>query len=284
MSKERITHRCGHEVVHQLFGKHKGFGGRDSKIEWLGTIPCMDCKRKQEAEDREIQNARAAEANKSIGACDLKGSPAQIGFAESLRRMAFSGFANLLAKIEVLPEKNLLVESEIKAALGWLFTKDEASWWIDNVKNPERTNAGPAAIFALIDGKIPAASEMEIVRHLLLESPYLTEEVANILHLGESFRGRAASRLAASAQSEMKKELESKRPARPQVLAEARAKFGDAYRWNGKIYSGRRIFICNAEIKLTPEQEKQILDYQKERVAFLAEEKRISELCPAPLS
>lgn len=280
MSKEIITHSCGHEVTHNLFGKHSGFGGRDSKIEWLATVPCMECKRKADKEEREIQNQRAAEANKAMGACDLVGSEAQIGFAESLRRMAFSGFANLLSKIESIPDKNILVESEIKAVIGWLFTKDQAAWWIDNVKNPERTQAGPAAILSLIDGKIPAASEIEIVRHLLLESPYISEEVANTLGLGEAFRARCAARQAAAAQSEMKKELEAKRPARPQILAEQVAKFGDAYRWNGKIYSGRRIFICNAEIKLTAEQEKQILDYKKARVQFLAEEQRIKNIVP----
>lgn len=52
MAKYDITHACGHQQTHVLYGKHSGFGGRDSKIEWLGGQDCKDCwlKKKREAE------------------------------------------------------------------------------------------------------------------------------------------------------------------------------------------------------------------------------------------
>lgn len=51
MAKYNITHSCGHTQEHNLFGKHSGFGGRDSKKEWLAGKPCTDCWKKEKAEE-----------------------------------------------------------------------------------------------------------------------------------------------------------------------------------------------------------------------------------------
>jgi hypothetical protein len=73
MSKYSITHTCGHTSEHTLFGKHSGFGGRDSKIECLETQPCLDCVRAKEARKRDEQNAAAAETYEtgSLAYCDI---------------------------------------------------------------------------------------------------------------------------------------------------------------------------------------------------------------------
>lgn len=44
MGKETITHSCGHEQVHQLYGKHSD---RDRKAEWLSRQLCTDCWRQE---------------------------------------------------------------------------------------------------------------------------------------------------------------------------------------------------------------------------------------------
>lgn len=42
MARYTITHRCGHEQTHQLYGKHSD---RDRKLDWLATQDCSDCAR-----------------------------------------------------------------------------------------------------------------------------------------------------------------------------------------------------------------------------------------------
>ena len=275
MAKYTVEHSCGHSVEHNLFGKSSGFGGRDSKLEWLERQPCLECKRKQEAEDREAQAREAAEANLKIGAPPLLGSEKQVAWAEVIRRQTLVSFREAYDRIAAMPQPNLQFEMTLKGVIAWLMGQAEAKWWIDTI-GTLKSKEGLAPIFGLIDGHVPKASEAEILRHVLLDYPQCTEELANALGWGEAFRARVAARAAIGAQAELRRELEAKRPARPAFLQALRDKHGEAYRWNGKVYSGRRIYVCETEIRMTPEQETELATYQKAFALWLAESKKVA--------
>lgn len=58
MAQYTVTHTCGHEEVHQIYGTN-AHGERDHKIEWLETTLCSECWKKE----REVK--AAAEARES---------------------------------------------------------------------------------------------------------------------------------------------------------------------------------------------------------------------------
>jgi hypothetical protein len=82
MAKYSVTHSCGHTQEHRLFGKHSGFGGRDSKLEWLETQPCSECWKRKIKEENERSAALAHSNNLS----PLSGSEKQIQWATSIRQ------------------------------------------------------------------------------------------------------------------------------------------------------------------------------------------------------
>jgi hypothetical protein len=237
-------------VEHQLLGKESGFGGRDSKIEWLGSIPCLECKRRAEEESRAAQNREAAEANKAAGMVPLVGTEKQILWGESIRRQTLVSFTTTLDRIKQAPEPSLVVEWSMKATIGWLCDQSDAKWWIDTIgtlKGREVTDP----VFTILNARQPNASEAEILRHVMLESPHCTEEVATALGLGEQFRARVAA-LAAALASEAAAAEE--KAAREKRMAEAAAlcpPWLKGRRWNRKVYSGRRIFLDNEERRLS---------------------------------
>lgn len=131
MAKYGVTHSCGHEVVHQIYGPHKG---RDSKVEWLSSRPCTDCWRKEQDEQRAAASAKAAEANQAKGLPALTGSAKQIAWAESIRASAIAKLGDLPAlALDRLSEQ---AAGELRDALILLQSEitdqAEAKWWIDN--------------------------------------------------------------------------------------------------------------------------------------------------------
>lgn len=144
MAKYDVTHSCGHEVTHQIYGKHSGFGGRESKIEWLSGQPCLECKRAAEAAERAKASAVAAEANVSAGLPALTGSDKQIAWAESIRAAAI---AKLGGTPEIAHHLSEAAKAELSDALVLIRSEitDQAAakWWIENrdedvVSNPAR--------------------------------------------------------------------------------------------------------------------------------------------------
>jgi hypothetical protein len=220
----------------------------------------LECKRKEEADWRAAQSRDAEIANRAMGCPAMSGSEKQVAWAETIRRQTLVSFTGFADKIQGSSEPALLVESAISMTIKWLMEKTESSWWIDTIGVLKSTD-GLAPIFGALTGKLPAATENEILRHVILESPHCTEEVAVTLRIGELFRARVAQRTSILAKGEMRKSLDAQKPAWPQFLEDLRARFGADYSWNCKIYGGRRIFVSNTEIRLTLEQEKELVKY-----------------------
>lgn len=104
MSKECVTHACGHEVEHQFFGKRSE---RDRKAEWEASRLCADCYEAQRKAEWEAgESARAAErqaaAEKATeaGLPTLQGSEKQIAWALTIREKALSQVAETVAHME----------------------------------------------------------------------------------------------------------------------------------------------------------------------------------------
>lgn len=252
--KYNITHACGHTVEKQLFGPNRE---RESKIEWLERQPCLDCLRAEEARKRDEQNKAAADANKLAGYEPLAGSEKQVAWAETIRRESLDAFAEVFEKVPVDAKAVWAQTSE------WLKHQTEAKWWIDTV-GTLKSKEGLAPLFGLIDGRQPKASQLEIVLALLLLSPYLTEEIAKLLGIEVQYRDAVQARLKADARAE----AEARRPRCPGwVFAGA----PNGATWNGKIYSGRRIYVNNRELTLTAEQETELTKYLAAKAAWKKE-------------
>jgi hypothetical protein len=151
MAKYTVSHSCGHEVVHQLFGKHTD---RDRKIEWLESVPCLDCKRREDEESLAAANAEAAASNAEDGLPSLTGTEKQIAWAESIRKELLERCAKGIetieankAKVNSDPEEYAHVIDRLNqdgfssfdefvslaaAAVERLKAEEKASWWIDN--------------------------------------------------------------------------------------------------------------------------------------------------------
>lgn len=154
MSSHTITHTCGHTIVHQLYGPTgKGFGGRESRAEWLRQQPCLTCKR--EAETKARANANAADAEQSAAANLASGLPAlvgterQIAWAESIRAKAIAAELNRvhamsssldmpqrlreagLTQADYEIRRHAVYDAGVAARLT-IETETSAKWWIDN--------------------------------------------------------------------------------------------------------------------------------------------------------
>lgn len=138
--KYTITHRCGHEQTHQIYGSNSK-GQRDRKEEWLASKDCTPCWQAEQDKARAerqkayaAENAAAAEANKSLPA--LQGSPKQIAWAETIRKTA-------LEKMREIAQKCRPEDAPTEAArqachkLTDLIEQAEnntsAAWWIETV-------------------------------------------------------------------------------------------------------------------------------------------------------
>lgn len=275
MSKFNITHSCGHEVEHQLFGPTKD---RERKADWLAGTLCTACWKAEQEKQRADQATAAAAENQTAGACALNGSEAQVRWAETIRNRSLKLVTGMLSKIEAAPERDQQPAAlrTVKDLLAWLLLEQsEAKWWIESVGQLKSTSS-PAALFSVLDGKLPAASDSEVVRHLVLSFPRLTEADAEVFGLGSEFRERLVSATAADAKSELRKELEAKKPTAPEFWQDIGRKHADNWHCNGKIYSGNRVYVNNTEYKLTDDQARELQAYWTAKAAWSAEMKKLA--------
>lgn len=78
MAKYQVEHSCGCVKTYQLYGPTKE---RESRIAWLETQKCPDCKRERE----NAENSKKAEA---AGRPELTGSEKQVAWANTIRENA----------------------------------------------------------------------------------------------------------------------------------------------------------------------------------------------------
>lgn len=119
MAHYTVTHTCGHKSEQQLYGKEKD---RQSRLEWLATVPCLTCK-------RENDRLKAEAASASLPA--LQGSEKQVAWATTIRAQALASIEEQLSELERRSGQSREINPEIGQALEALKAETLASWWID---------------------------------------------------------------------------------------------------------------------------------------------------------
>lgn len=108
--KYEITHICGHNQEHQLYGAETE---RKSKLAWLAGQPCANCRQSA---------ASAAAENSNLPA--LSGSDKQVAWAVTIRQAAID------LMVSDLGANGFACPEDVAAAVAGLPTT--AGWWIDN--------------------------------------------------------------------------------------------------------------------------------------------------------
>lgn len=127
MAQYTVTHTCGHNHVHQIYGSNSK-GQRDNKIAWLATTLCPKCYREQQDAKNAAANAKAADANKSAGLPELTGTPKQVAWAESIRAKQIKTLDSLLK-----PEfKDAAEYAVCQGIIDAVKAQASAAYWIDN--------------------------------------------------------------------------------------------------------------------------------------------------------
>ena len=88
MSKETVTHACGHTREYQMYGPHRQ---REARAERMTNEICPDCVRAR---------IRAKAESLCPDMPDLDGSPKQIAWAEDIRARAIPDLIELRQKVE----------------------------------------------------------------------------------------------------------------------------------------------------------------------------------------
>jgi hypothetical protein len=133
MSKYIISHSCGHEVTHQLFGPGKD---RESKAQWLETTLCTECWKVQQAKERAekiaVENQRSAELAKNSGLPTLTGSEKQITWGMSIRQQMIDSLETFIKECGDRPEWTAKFAALREAFGVVVLGNTTASWFIDN--------------------------------------------------------------------------------------------------------------------------------------------------------
>lgn len=120
------TFSCGHEGRVNIVGPTKNRQWiADKKFSGL----CEECYEKKLAEDRERENAAAAEKAKEMELPELKGSEKQVAWANTLRQKLIDNVEEILEDIEERKGNRDLANSIFDYILT---NKTEAKWYIDN--------------------------------------------------------------------------------------------------------------------------------------------------------
>ena len=103
MAKYTVTHTCGHQQTHELFGDNKS---RDRKLSYEAGCVCDACYREQQApkvaQERAQALAAAQEQAATMSLPTLTGSEKQIAWAESIRaKMVNDKYNPLRCKAQV---------------------------------------------------------------------------------------------------------------------------------------------------------------------------------------
>jgi hypothetical protein len=127
VAKYTVTRACGHEETVVLFGKTKD---RDWRLENVEPQKlCSECYAKQLAEQREKENAEAAEAAKEMNLPELTGSEKQIAWAETIRQKMLVSIDEFIFKSVKAEMRN---DPQLQAAVQCIRNKAESRWWIDH--------------------------------------------------------------------------------------------------------------------------------------------------------
>lgn len=85
MAHYDVTYACGHTGTVELFGKGKD---RESRLDWLATLDCPDCREKA----HQAQTAKSAAAAAELNFPALRGTAKQIAWAETIRMELYNGW------------------------------------------------------------------------------------------------------------------------------------------------------------------------------------------------
>lgn len=161
MAQYNVTHVCGHDHTHRLFGPTRQ---REWRLTRLEVESCPGCASAARVAAREAENAKAAEAAKAAGLPTLTGSEKQIAWAETVRETLVREVGCVLVGLEQYPELRDLVTdanpadathigaiadrceelvsdvgedevttgSTLHAYLTILIGRTDAKWWIDS--------------------------------------------------------------------------------------------------------------------------------------------------------
>lgn len=136
MAKYTITHKCGHNEVHNIGGK---VADREGQAEWLAERLCYDCYKAEQAKKREEANQINAVVNKKAGYPDLTGTEKQVAWAETIRAKVMERANDIKERsLNQLKSDDVNKQRAAKLALNTIdyFTnQNEAKWWIDNYRN-----------------------------------------------------------------------------------------------------------------------------------------------------
>lgn len=118
MAKYMVTHRCGHEVSHNLFGPGKE---RKSKLMWLAAQECRECYMKKQAEE-------AMKKSEEMGLPELVGSEKQIAWAVQIRVQKLQELDSIKSRIPSGSEGEVRFKETIEILLGNV----DSRFWIEN--------------------------------------------------------------------------------------------------------------------------------------------------------
>jgi hypothetical protein len=145
MAQHTVSHTCGHDQTHQLFGPHKE---RDRKLVWLESTLCSECYHKQKDADRATHSANAAESNAQAGLVLLTGSERQIAWAESLRAPVCAALAEFERRLEIDPHYSPAAVEEfgdgVALVVDEIRSQASSKWWIETGQHLCIRDAGSA--------------------------------------------------------------------------------------------------------------------------------------------
>ena len=118
MAKYMVTHRCGHEVSHNLFGPGKE---RKSKLMWLAAQECQECYIQK-------QVAEAMKKSEEMGLPELIGSEKQIAWAVQIRVQKLRELDALKSRIQPGSEG----EAKFAETIEILLRNVGSRFWIEN--------------------------------------------------------------------------------------------------------------------------------------------------------
>jgi len=143
MAKYTVSHICGHDETHNLFGPT---GDRQRKMEWLRTVPCSACHRADMQADRERAAEESARINAERGLPALLGSPKQIAWAEEIRARLVAELRDLLARV-ISNAPSAADAAAVQGAAAQIESETSAAQWI------EWRNSSPQTIIRQILGR-----------------------------------------------------------------------------------------------------------------------------------
>lgn len=136
MAQHYITYSCGHSEWINIIGPHKD---REWKLKNEANKPCLKCRQKFLADEREETYEEALKLKEEMHLPDLIGSLAQIQWAETIRYFLIK---DQVSWVEFFAERRQpywekiekgLTDEQLQLALNnIIFKQTSAAWWIEN--------------------------------------------------------------------------------------------------------------------------------------------------------